>query len=271
MHYLLQVVIRKMLPKNVSLALIRLGNFFRAICSKVIRRRDIDTMQLEINEIECDIEKIFPPTFFDIMVHFPIHLVNEIKLGGLAHLRWMYPTERNMCKYKAFVRNRAHPESSIAEGFLAEECLNFYLRYLHDGVKSRLSRYQYEDDEVIETEGDNLSPIFPNIGHPIGSKKKRKDYAVPMTLLYWHLKCIKFFMWRIQMRKIFIMQGPKSLLICMIWRKKIVQILEIHFGVSSTTTLVHQIDYPTVTSYGREKMYLVMLLICHFMHNIHKI
>ncbi|XP_019261156.1 PREDICTED: uncharacterized protein LOC109239086 [Nicotiana attenuata] len=168
-HYLLQVAIRKVLPKNVSLALIRLGNFFRAICGKVIRRRDLDTMQSEINKIECDLEKIFPPTFFDIMVHFPIHLVNEIKLGGPAHLLWMYPTERNMCKYKVFLRNRAHPEASIAEGFLAEECLNFCSRYLHDGVKTRFSRYQYEDDEGIETEGDNLSPIFPKIGHPIGT------------------------------------------------------------------------------------------------------
>lgn len=87
MHYLLQVVIRKMLPKNVSLALIRLGNFFRAICSKVIRRRDVDKMQSEINEIECDLEKIFPPTFFDIMEYLPIHLVDEIKLGGPTHLR----------------------------------------------------------------------------------------------------------------------------------------------------------------------------------------
>ncbi|XP_070043641.1 uncharacterized protein [Nicotiana tomentosiformis] len=45
MHYLLQVAVTKVLPKNISLALIRLGNFFRVICSKVIRRRDLDIMQ----------------------------------------------------------------------------------------------------------------------------------------------------------------------------------------------------------------------------------
>ncbi|XP_070037809.1 uncharacterized protein [Nicotiana tomentosiformis] len=182
MHYLLQVAVRKVLPKNVSLVLIRLGNFFRSICSKVIRRRDFDTMQSEINEIECDLEKIFPPTFFDIIVHLPVHLVNGIKLGGPTHIRWTYPTERNMCKYKAFVRNQAHPEASIAEGFLAEEFLNCCSRYLHDGVKTRFNRYQYEDDEGIETEGDNFSPIFPIIGHPIGSKKKRKGKTFSMDL-----------------------------------------------------------------------------------------
>ncbi|XP_019226066.1 PREDICTED: uncharacterized protein LOC109207583 [Nicotiana attenuata] len=168
MHYLLQVAVRKVLPKNVSLALIRLGNFFRAICSKVIRRKNLETMQSEIVEITCELEKIFHPTFFDIMPHLPIHLVNEIKLGGPAHLRWMYPIERNLCKYKAFVRNRSSPEASIAEGFLADECLTFCSRYLHDGVKTKFSRYQTVDDECSQ----NLSPIFPNIGHPIGSKKK---------------------------------------------------------------------------------------------------
>ncbi|XP_019260867.1 PREDICTED: uncharacterized protein LOC109238842 [Nicotiana attenuata] len=168
MHYLLQVAVRKVLPKNVALALIRLGNFFRAICSKVIRQRDLEIMQSEIVEITCELEKIFHPTFFDIMPHLPIHLVNEIKLGGPAHLRWMYPIERNLCKYKAFVRNRSNPEASIAEGFVADECLTFCSRYLHDGVKTKFSRYQTVDDECSQ----NLSPIFPNNGHPIGSKKK---------------------------------------------------------------------------------------------------
>ncbi|XP_016460803.1 uncharacterized protein LOC107784235 isoform X1 [Nicotiana tabacum] len=166
MHYLLQVAIRKVLPKNVSLALIRLRNFFRAICSKVIRRRDLETIQSEIVKITCELEKIFHPTFFDIMPHLPIHLVNEIKLGGLAHLRWMYPIERNLCKYKAFVRNRSRPEASIAERFLTY--LIFCSRYLHDGVKTKFSRYQTVDDEFSQ----NLSPIFPNICHLIGSKKK---------------------------------------------------------------------------------------------------
>ncbi|XP_075076842.1 uncharacterized protein LOC142163456 [Nicotiana tabacum] len=122
MYYLLQIAVRKALPKSVSLALIRLGNFFRAICSKVIRRRDLEKMNSEIVEINCELETIFHPTFFDIMPYLPIHLVNEIKLGGPARLRWMYPIERNLCKYKAFVRNRSCPEASIAEGFLAEEC-----------------------------------------------------------------------------------------------------------------------------------------------------
>ncbi|XP_019265558.1 PREDICTED: uncharacterized protein LOC109243116 [Nicotiana attenuata] len=170
-----RVVVTKTFPKSVSLALIRLGNFFRAICSNVIRPRDLEKMNSEIVEINCELEKIFHPTFFDIMPHLPIHLVNEIKLGGPAHLRWMYPIERNLCKYKAFVRNRSSPEASIAEGFLEEECLIFCSRYLHDSVKTRFSRYPIVDDECPQ----NLSSIFPVIGHPIGSKKKNTFHMDP--------------------------------------------------------------------------------------------
>nr|XP_033514265.1 uncharacterized protein LOC117278944 [Nicotiana tomentosiformis] len=168
MHYLLQIAVRKVLPKNISLALIKLENFFRAICSKVIRKRNLENMPSEIGEITCELEKIFHPTFFDIMPHLPVHLVNEIKFGGPAHLRWMYPIERNLCKYKAFVRNRSCPEASIAERFLADECLTFCSRYLHDGMKTKFSRYQTVDDECSQ----NLSHLLPNIGHPIGSKKQ---------------------------------------------------------------------------------------------------
>lgn len=64
MHYLLQVAVRKVLSTNVSLTLIRLGNFFKAISSKIIKRADLEVMQNEIKEILCDLEKVFPPSFF---------------------------------------------------------------------------------------------------------------------------------------------------------------------------------------------------------------
>ena len=105
MHYLLQVDVRKVLPKTVFIALIELGNFFKVISGKVIRRSDLDNMQSNINEIICDLEKILPPFFIDIMVYLPIHLVNKVKLGRPTHLRWMYSTERNLCFFKELVRH----------------------------------------------------------------------------------------------------------------------------------------------------------------------
>nr|XP_027186151.1 uncharacterized protein LOC101506602 [Cicer arietinum] len=60
---------------------------------------------------------------------------------------------------KSFVRNRAHPEGSIAEGFLANECLTFCSQYL-SGVETRFNRPNRNDDEVS--------------GRPLGIKKQQK-------------------------------------------------------------------------------------------------
>ena len=109
MHHLIQIVVRKRLLKNVSLALIRLGNFFITICSRVIRRTDLEPMQIEIKKIVCGLEKSFPPSFFDIMEHLPVHLVDEIRLGGIIDIRWMYSSETKMCRFKGRVRNRRYP------------------------------------------------------------------------------------------------------------------------------------------------------------------
>lgn len=94
LHYLLQVAVRKSLPKHVAIPLIRFGAFFRRLCSKVIKPEELHHLQLEITECLCELEKIFLPAFFDVMVNLPIHLVNEVRLGGPVHYRWMFFMER---------------------------------------------------------------------------------------------------------------------------------------------------------------------------------
>lgn len=183
MHYLLQVAVRKTVPKHVALALIRLGAFFKGLCSKVVKPQDLEHLQFEIAETLCQLERIFPPSFFDIMVHLPIHLVNEIRLGGPMHYRWMYPIERYLCRLKSDIRNRSCLEGSIAEGYLTKECLTFCSRYMHDGVKMRFKRYtrNYYGATTVQEQ----SPIFPKVGHPIGGKRKRKGKAVDLDNRTW--------------------------------------------------------------------------------------
>ena len=123
----------KTLKPEIVIPLMRLGEFLRNICSKVIEVGDSKKLQQEIIEILCQLEINFPPAFFDIMVHLPVHLCNEIELGGPVHQRWMYSIERYLGKLKRYVRNKSRPEGSIAEGYLAEECLTFCARFLGDG------------------------------------------------------------------------------------------------------------------------------------------
>ncbi|KAM6581559.1 hypothetical protein CsatA_005333 [Cannabis sativa] len=64
-------------------------------------------------------------SFFDIMIHLVLHLPEEAILGGPFFMRWMYPIERYMNKLKTYVGNKARPEGSIAEGYVADEAVTF--------------------------------------------------------------------------------------------------------------------------------------------------
>lgn len=109
------------------------------LCSKVLHPNDFGSLEAQIRLTLCHLEKIFPPSFFDIMEHLPIHLAEEARIAGPVHYRWMYSIERYFLTLKKYVRNRSHPEGSIVEGYLAEECLTFCSLYLHD-VESKLNR-----------------------------------------------------------------------------------------------------------------------------------
>ncbi|KAK1604674.1 hypothetical protein QYE76_028347 [Lolium multiflorum] len=71
--------------------------------------------------MSCRFELVFPPSFFNIMTHLLVHLVDEISILGPVFLHNMFPFERFMGVLKKYVRNRARPEGSIAKGYGNEE------------------------------------------------------------------------------------------------------------------------------------------------------
>ena len=73
----------------------------------------------------CMIKKEFLSAFFDVMTHLLVHLVEELDICGPVHVRWMYPMERYLKTLKGYVRNRARPEASMAEGYAIDEALGF--------------------------------------------------------------------------------------------------------------------------------------------------
>nr|XP_004494940.1 uncharacterized protein LOC101496411 [Cicer arietinum] len=159
MQELLPVALRGSLPDKVTSVLVDLCNFFKQICSKVLNVEFLSQLESQIVITLCQLETIFPPSFFTVMMHLVIHLAHEAQVAGPVQYRWMYPIERFLLTLKSFVRNRAHPEGSIAEGFLANECLTFCSQYL-SGVETRFNRPNRNDDEVS--------------GRPLGIKKQQK-------------------------------------------------------------------------------------------------
>lgn len=91
---LLPVVIRPYLSKEVCDAIIELSRFFQQLCSKTLIVADLKRLQTDIVVILCKLEQIFPPAFFDVMVHLAVHLPREALLGGPVPMRWMFPIER---------------------------------------------------------------------------------------------------------------------------------------------------------------------------------
>ncbi|XP_066320297.1 uncharacterized protein [Miscanthus floridulus] len=152
---LLPLVVRKILPKEVVMPLIQLTRFFSALCSKELVEEDLDKLSSSIKETLCRLEMVFPPAFFDIMIHLLVHLAKEAKLGGFVCYRWMYLVERYLRTVKGYVRNKAHPEGSIAKGYIAEECLTFCSRFLD--VDTKLNRADCHESTTVNEPPSGLS------------------------------------------------------------------------------------------------------------------
>ncbi|XP_004295619.1 PREDICTED: uncharacterized protein LOC101300328 [Fragaria vesca subsp. vesca] len=90
---LLPVVIRTYLQSDVVDTLVVLSKFFQRICAKELKKSDVRSLQEDIVYIMCKLERIFPPAFFDIMIHLMIHFPEQVLLTGPVQYTWCYPNE----------------------------------------------------------------------------------------------------------------------------------------------------------------------------------
>ena len=71
-----------------------------------------------------------------------------------------------MCTLKGHVCTKSHPEGSIVEGYIFDECLNFCARYL-EGCETRFSRNGMNDAPKPES---SSMPFFNSNGHCVIAK-----------------------------------------------------------------------------------------------------
>ncbi|XP_049393365.1 uncharacterized protein LOC125857767 [Solanum stenotomum] len=166
LHYLLPIPIKSILLDHVAIALIRLCSFFQRLCQKVITLEELDCLEVEIRETINQLERIFPSSFFDIM----IHLANEVRLGGPVQNRWIYSTEREMGTFKSYIRNRCYPKGCIVEACVGIDFMNLFSRYLDRAVQTRFNRRARNNDECDPSDAETVN-LFPKKGCPLGSKK----------------------------------------------------------------------------------------------------
>ncbi|GJU32846.1 F-box domain containing protein [Tanacetum coccineum] len=166
MQRLLPYGLQNYLPDKIAKPIIELCSLFKQICSATLMEDDMLKAQIKVVDILCDLELIYPPALFDIMIHLVIHLPLEALEGGPIRPRWMFPFERYMKKLKGYVRNKAKPEGSIAEGYVAEEALTFSSHYFWD-VTTKFNRPDHNVDPPpptpeIDTYRSQFKSLFPN-------------------------------------------------------------------------------------------------------------
>ncbi|XP_026410924.1 uncharacterized protein LOC113306169 [Papaver somniferum] len=168
MEYLFPIALRGHLDGDILEALSELCMFFKVLCTRVLKIEDLDKLQDSIAITLCKLERIFPPSFFVVMMHLPIHLTQQAKDAGPVQYRWMYPIERYLRKLKSYVRNKACPEGSMAEAYLIDECITFCTRYLNSVVTKFNKLERNEDDEAPQP--DDRLIVFKQSGRPVGAE-----------------------------------------------------------------------------------------------------
>ncbi|XP_028112585.1 uncharacterized protein LOC114310693 [Camellia sinensis] len=167
-HVLIQRIIpigmRGYVDKEISTTLFELGNFFQDLCSRTLRRSELEKLEECIIQILCKLEKIFPLAFFDVMIHLAVHLPREAILGGPVQYRWMYPIERFLGALRKYVTNQARPKGSIAEAYIVKECITFCSMYV-DGIKTVHNRPEQNEDRGERQQG---LTVFAEIARLIG-------------------------------------------------------------------------------------------------------
>ncbi|GJX91153.1 hypothetical protein Tco_0344479 [Tanacetum coccineum] len=90
MQRLLPYGLQQYFPPNIAKPLIELCLFFKQICSQTLMVDDMLKAQSKVIDILCNLELIYPPAFFDIMIHLVMHLPLEAIFGGPIRPRSHY-------------------------------------------------------------------------------------------------------------------------------------------------------------------------------------
>nr|XP_028945749.1 uncharacterized protein LOC114820039 [Malus domestica] len=181
---LLPVGIRHLLPLDVVKPIVLLSRFFSQLTARCLRKSDVKQLQDDIVNILCKFEQILPPVFFTSMIHVMIHLPDKALLVGPVNCRWMYPIEKYLGELKKSVRNKAKPEGSLVEAWVAYESLTFCAMYLED-VETAFNRSQSNNDGGVRKE--KLS-VFAQIARPFGDHVKDELFTKKdMEVAHWFI------------------------------------------------------------------------------------
>ncbi|GKF14638.1 hypothetical protein Tco_0056100 [Tanacetum coccineum] len=112
-----------------------------------------------------------------------IHLPLEAIFGWPIRPRWMYPFERYMKKLKNYVRNKAKPEGSIMEGYVAKEALTFSSHYFRDVT----TKFNHPDHNVECPPPTCQFQVFKSLCKSIGLRSVIRTDHQELKKVIWYV------------------------------------------------------------------------------------
>ncbi|MCO5568202.1 hypothetical protein L7F22_021898 [Adiantum nelumboides] len=179
LQFILPIAISGCLMDPVRKCIYKLGELVRWISCKEINSTTIARARKDAIETICALEERFPTSILNIQVHLLVHLVDEVEIVGTVHARWMLFLERFMKTLKGFVRQRARPEGSMAEGWMVQESCVFISEYLTRSQNNIIELWNIKDDERVVSEVSQGNGVVKRFSE--AEQTKVSDYCMMNT------------------------------------------------------------------------------------------
>lgn len=127
---ILPISMRHKMTKEYQTTIIQICKIFKFICNKVYDPTTYFLLKFGSTTTLCQLEKVMPPCFFDLMTHLVIHLIEELDICGLVHSHWMYPIEHAMKDLKGYVQNLCKLKGCMVERYIFDEVLGLCTKHM---------------------------------------------------------------------------------------------------------------------------------------------
>ncbi|KAK5819930.1 hypothetical protein PVK06_024964 [Gossypium arboreum] len=184
MQDLLPVALRCYMSKKVTSCIIELSNIMKAICGKVLNVKELEKVQDQTALALCNLENIFPYSFFIIIMHLLIHLPHEAILGGLVFYRWMYHIKRYLEDVETRL-NRPSKNTGLTNHNLAET----YLFQSYGEPIGKVEIAELDDRSWIQAHRYVLfhhDSIGPLCKFGVGRTSMKKLIAFPRSIWFYN-------------------------------------------------------------------------------------
>lgn len=114
-----------LMAKGCRMVIIRLNHLSKKLCNKVVDPNAIANLKDDVAMTMVLLEQQFLLSFFDIMTHLLIHLVEELKICGLVHTCWIYLVLHEDIKGVCVKQSKAQGE------YVRRICSKRGIRFLH--------------------------------------------------------------------------------------------------------------------------------------------